>query len=258
MNYVKTIIAFLKHNDNNLLGKSILPKGGDIIWESHNTVQIEGDFEPDWDEVNVIQFPEENECDEYIKQLKAQEDKLGNCKILLLSSMPKEMIKMVNDSFKNSPHSSEDTTSVTSYDEMAATSDVDDPGSIRRFERLRSLDSTKPLLAINFFKFYDIAVYPEDYDANKRKISGRKNYEKYSRIVQKYLPMYGIQILSTGKFLSPIMGKYDSDWDDYAFVLYPSIDTLEKMTTSKVYREGYVHRMASLKKTNVYLSLRGP
>ncbi len=256
MNYVKTIIVFLKHDDGPS-GDSILPQSGDIVWSSKETVQIEGIIEPDWDEVKVIEFPEESECDEYIKQLKAQKDKLGTCKVCLLNSMPKEMIKMANESFKNSQLSSEDTASVTSYEELAATSDIDVPRMLRGVERLRSLEQTKPILAINFFKYHDFAVYPEDYEGKKRKISGKKNYNKYGRIVQKFMPLYGIQILNAGDFLSLVMGDYEADWDGYAFVIYPSINILEKMTTSKVYLEVAVHRNASLKKSNVYISLKG-
>jgi len=52
------------------------------------------------------------------------------------------MIKMANESFKISQLSSEDIASVTSYEELAATPDMDVPRMLRGVERLRSLEQT--------------------------------------------------------------------------------------------------------------------
>ena len=154
----------------------------------------------------------------------------------------------MNTSIKNSPKHSIDTTSTTSWKEM--TSKGDNPDS-RNLERLGSLDKTQPIVVLNFFKFRDIAVYPDNY--SKRKISGRMAYSKYSRVPQKFFPIYGMEIMVGGNFISSIVGD-DSDWDSYAFVKYPSFEILEMMTTSKIYQDVLIHREAALEKTDVFIS----
>ena len=91
----KSIIAFLKYTDNEWPGKKLLFHGGDTLWSGYDAIKIQGVAEPDWDEVKAIQFSEEKVCDECIKQLKVQEDKIEDFKLLLVDHYPQKMISMM-------------------------------------------------------------------------------------------------------------------------------------------------------------------
>ena len=245
----KTLIAFLKYSDKAWPGKKNLLHRGDTLWVGYDAIKIEGESEPDWDEVKVIEFSEEAVCDEDIEKLKVQEDKIEDYKLLLVDHYPLKMISTMNTSIKNSPKQTIDTTSTTSFEEMASKADN---SNTRNLERLRSLDKTQPIVVLNFFKFRDIAVYPDGY--SKRKISGQMAYSKYTRVPQKFFPIYGMEIMVGGNFISSIVGDNDSDWDSYAFVKYPSLEILEMMTSSRIYQDVIIHREAALEKTDVFIS----
>ena len=243
----KTIIAFLKYCDIEWSGAKDLFHKGDTIWIGYEAVKIYGDFEPVWDEVKVIEFSDENAYEESIKHLSLQEDTLEDYKLLLVDHYSQKMLNLMNASFKTPSKSSIDTTPSTNLIDMA--SRVDNPDSVKE---LRSRDKTQPIVVLNFFKFRDIAAYPDN--NRKRKISGQKAYNKYARVPQKFFPIYGMEIMVGGNFISSIVGDNNSDWDSYAFVKYPSLEILEMMTSTKIYQEALIHREAALENPVVYIS----
>lgn len=242
----KTIIVFLKYSDTEWPGRKDLLHEGDILWTGYEAIKISGDVEPVWDEVKVIKFSDENTYEESIKQLRFQENTLEDYKLLLVDHYSQKMLNTMNASFKTPSKSSIDTTPSTNLD-MA--SKVDNPDSR---ERLRSRDKTQPIVVLNFFKFRDIATYPDNY--RKNKISGQMAYSRYARVPQKFFPIYAMEIIVGGNFISSIVGDNDSDWDSYAFVKYPSLEVLEMMTSTKIYQEALIHREAALENPVVYIS----
>jgi len=242
----KTIIVFLKFRDIQSPGKNDLFLEGDTIWTGYEAIKISGDLEPVWDEVKVIEFSDENVYEDSIKRLKLQGDPIENYKLLLVDHYPQKMINTMNKSFKKPSKASPDTTPSTT---LEIASRVINPESRAR---LRARDKTQPIVVLNFFKFRDIATYPDNY--SKRKISGQMAYNKYARIPQKFFPVYGIEIMVGGNFKSSIVGETESAWDSYAFVRYPSLEVLEMMTSTKIYQEALIHREAALENPVVYIS----
>jgi uncharacterized protein (DUF1330 family) len=242
----KTIIAFLKYRDFEWTGKKDLFRG-DTLWVGYDAIKIYGDIEPVWDEVKVIEFLEEKLYEESIKQLKLQEEKLEDYKLLLVDHLPQKMINSINETFENSPKHSQDDISRASSEEFG--SRMDNPDLT---EQLLSKDKTQPIVVLNFYKFRDIAAYPDNY--TKRKITGQIAYNRYTRVVQKFFPIFGVKIIVAGEFISSILGDIESDWDSYAFVRYPSLEVLERMTNSKIYQKAFIHREAALENPVVYIS----
>jgi len=243
----KTLIAFLKYSDIEWFGKNVLLLEGDTIWTGYEAIKISGDDEPVWDEVKVIEFSNEIEYEKCINQLKIQGNTLENYKLLLVDHYPQKMIDLMNASFKTPLKSSIDTTPSTNFEDL--TSMGVNPDSR---ERLQARDKTKPIVVLNFFKFRDIALYPDNY--GKRKISGQMAYSKYTRIPMKFFRIYGMEIMVGGNFISSIVGKTESKWDSYAFAKYPSLEVLQMMASTKIYREVLIHREAALENPVVYIS----
>ncbi len=244
----KTIILFLKYADKEWPEQKTLLKGGNTLWTGYDAAKIYGDLEPIWDEVKVIEFSNENEYEKCLNKLKIQGSTIENYKLLLVDHYPQNMIDMMNTSFKTPLKSSIDTTPSTNFEDL--TSMGVNPDSR---ERLQARDKTKPIVVLNFYKFRDIALYPDNY--GKRKISGQMAYSKYTKIPLKFFSIYGMEIMVGGNFISSIVGKTESKWDSYAFVRYPSLEVLQMMASTKIYREVLIHREAALENPVVYISL---
>ena len=73
------------------------------------------------------------------------------------------MIDTMNTSFKTPLKSSIDTTPSTNLEDLTTMGVSPDSR-----ERLQARDKTKPIVVLNFYKFRDVALYPDNY--SKRKI----------------------------------------------------------------------------------------
>lgn len=102
-------------------------------------------------------------------------------------------------------------------------------------------------------KYYDKAVYPDDYTGEDKKEKGREAYFIYGMTAFKYQGLVNNHVYLAGKYTSTIIGE-NQDWDDFNIVMYPSRNTMNKMYSLKRVQESLIHRHAGLKKTIVFAS----
>ena len=101
---------------------------------------------------------------------------------------------------------------------------------------------TGPVVIINLLKFKE--------DAGDGR-TGRQAYAKYGALAAEILPVYGAEVVWTGRQQEIIAGGAQDDWDAVLLVRYPSIDALARMSASPEYRAIYHHRTAALARETV-------
>jgi uncharacterized protein (DUF1330 family) len=101
---------------------------------------------------------------------------------------------------------------------------------------------TGPIVIMNLLKFKD--------DAGDGR-SGRQAYADYGVLAADILPVYGAEVVWTGRQQEIIAGAAPDDWDVVLLVRYPSIDALSRMSASPEYRAIYHHRTAALARETV-------
>jgi uncharacterized protein (DUF1330 family) len=81
--------------------------------------------------------------------------------------------------------------------------------------------------------------------------TGRQAYADYGALAADILPIYGAEVVWTGRQQAIITGGPQDDWDVVLLVRYPSVDALARMSASPEYRAIYHHRTAALEREAV-------
>src|SRR6185437_4373185 len=87
-----------------------------------------------------------------------------------------------------------------------------------------------PIVIMNLLKFKD--------DAGDGR-TGRQAYADYGALAADILPVYGAEVVWTGRQQEIVNGGQQDDWDVVLLVRYPSIDALARMSASLEYRAIY-------------------
>jgi len=101
---------------------------------------------------------------------------------------------------------------------------------------------TGPIVIMNLLKFKA--------DAGDGR-TGRQAYSDYGVLAAEILPVYGAEVVWTGRQMEIIAGGEQDEWDVVLLVRYPSIDALARMSASPEYRAIYHHRTAALARETV-------
>ena len=99
-----------------------------------------------------------------------------------------------------------------------------------------------PIVIMNLLKFKD--------DAGDGR-TGRQAYADYGVLAADILPLYGAEVVWTGRQMEIIAGGAQDDWDVVLLVRYPSVEALMRMSASPEYRGIYHHRTAALARETV-------
>lgn len=81
--------------------------------------------------------------------------------------------------------------------------------------------------------------------------TGRQAYADYGALAAEILPVYGAEVVWTGRQQEIVNGGAQDDWDVVLLVRYPSVDALARMSASAEYRAIYHHRTAALARETV-------
>jgi uncharacterized protein (DUF1330 family) len=99
-----------------------------------------------------------------------------------------------------------------------------------------------PLVIMNLLKFKA--------DAGDGR-TGWQAYADYGALAADILPVYGAEVVWTGRQREIITGGAQDVWDVVLLVRYPSVDALARMSASPEYRAIYHHRAAALARETV-------
>ena len=111
-------------------------------------------------------------------------------------------------------------------------------------EILNNLPTGVPVVMINLLKFRDAAAYPKGSDAAP--CSGRKAYERYSRVALNKVIEVGGRPIWAGEGLGSIIGPEEEGWDEAILVRYPSVEAFVSMLGMPEYQAVTIHRTAAL------------
>ena len=245
----KTIIVYLKYKDNESRGgRELLRKGGLLLWAGHDISQLIGLNEPEWDEIVVAEYSEENAYNQALNRLK-EDDKLKYYKVHLISHMPQSIIDKMNEmlkALKVKNLESVPTEKLYSKERWEAEkkAGTDHLGPTpNQMETLLQRDQIIPVVMLNYLKFRDVAVYPDDYKGKRYK-TGREAYQIYGQ-----RDSHNNQIDIFGNYKSTIVGEDELNWNNYVFVRYPSVKKFIEMISTKSYQDSSTQRSAGLENT---------
>lgn len=158
----KTIIVYLKYKDNDSWGgRELLRKGGLLLWAGHDITQFVGLTEPDWDEIVVAEYSEENAYNKALNRLK-EANTLKYYKVLLVRPFSQSIIDKMNAMLKSFKKKKLDTIPIEKFyskehweaEKKAGTDHVcPTPNQI---EKLFQRDQNIPIVMLNYIKFRDI------------------------------------------------------------------------------------------------------
>jgi len=243
-----TILVFLQYNENQeWFGRELLSTGK-IVIAVHNILFTVGENEPDWDEIIAVKYSNENAYNETIERLNAQKNNLKNLRVQKLNPLSVKQMEKT--------HALMEKYATSGLDMIQGDEGFEEPpGGINsnpeQYELFEKRDKTLPLVMVINNKYYDKAVYPDDYTGVNKKEKGREAYFVYGMTAFRYQGLTDCHVYLAGKYSSTIIGE-NQDWDNFNIVMYPSRNIMNKMYSLKRVQESLIHRHASLEKTIVF------
>lgn len=245
----KTIIVYLKYKDNESWGgRELLRREGLLLWAGNDITQFIGLNEPEWDEIVVAEYSEENAYNQALTRLK-EADMLSYYKVHLVIHFPEAIIDRINKMHKALKKKNLERVPIKEVFskeqwEAAKKAGTDHLGPTpNQMETLLQRDQNIPVVMLNYLKFRDVAIYPDDFKGKRYK-SGRKAYQKYEQ-----RDSHNNQVDIVGNYKSTIVGEDEPNWKHYVFVRYPSVKDFIGMIATKSYQASYTQRSAGLENT---------
>lgn len=245
----KTIIIYLKYKENESWdGREILRKGGLLFLAGHDITQFIGLNEPEWDEIVVAKYSEENAYYQALTRLK-EANFIKYYKVHLVNHFPQAVIDRMNKMLKALKKKNLEIVPVKEIFskerwEAAKKAGIDHLGPTpNQMEILLQRDQNIPVVMLNYLKFRDLAVYPDDYKGKRYK-TGMEAYQKYGQ-----RDSHNNQVDIFGNYKSTIVGEDEPNWDNFVFVRYPSVKDFIGMIATKSYQNSSEQRSAGLENT---------
>ncbi|MHA1256850.1 MAG: hypothetical protein ACTSPS_14760 [Promethearchaeota archaeon] len=245
----KTIIVYLKYKENaSWDGLKLLRKGGLLLCAGHDITQLIGLNEPEWDEIVVAEYSEENAYNQALTRLK-KADLLEYYKVHLVIHFPQAIIDRMNKMLKALKKKNLETVPIKELFskeqwEAAKKAGTDHLGPTpNQMETLLQRDQNIPVVMLNYLKFRDVAIYPDDFEGKRYK-SGREAYQKYGQ-----RDSHNNQVDIFGNYKSTIVGEDEPNWENFVFVRYPSVKDFIGMIATKSYQASSTQRSAGLENT---------
>jgi uncharacterized protein (DUF1330 family) len=121
----------------------------------------------------------------------------------------------------------------------------------------RGQDLDEPLFVYNLNKYKPVADY-KDSDGDAKKISGKKAYDRYSKIAGFELLRRGAYPVYGGRPLC-LFGRSEDcmlvdHWDHFILVYYPQRRNLLATIESDEFHKGQVHRDAGLERVAIFMA----
>jgi hypothetical protein len=121
----------------------------------------------------------------------------------------------------------------------------------------RNQDLDEPLFVYNLNQYKSIADYA-DSGKNAKEVSGRKAYDRYSRIAGFELLRRGAYPVYGGKPICLFVNHKDcmlaDRWDHFIFVRYPQRRNLLAIIESNEFHNGQIHRDAGLERVAIFMA----
>jgi len=243
----KTIVVYLQFNENETWFGRELFSDGTILYAGYNVIPVQytGDSEPDWDELIVAKYPDEDLCDKAIERLKAQENKLQNYKVFMISLIPQKLFETINKMLESHRNFSFESLP----EDLELKSRLKSNLSPKSFKRFTLRQKSQPHAMVFFNKYHDSTEYPDDYKGVVEQPDGRSAYYEYAKTIIKYQGSVGGKILVGGSYKATIISDKDEAYNDFNVAWYPTLENFERMTNAKVFRKSSIHREVGLKGT---------
>ena len=245
----RTIVVYLKYKDNESWdGRELLRGGGLLLWAGHDITQLIGLNEPEWDEIVVAEYSDENAYNQALNRLK-EADTLKYYKVHLTSHFPQAIIDQMNKMLLTLKVKNLETIPVEKLSseerwEAAKKAGTDHLGPTpNQMETLLRRDQNIPVVMLNYLKFRDVPLYPDDFKGKRYK-TGSEAYQKYGQ-----RDSHNNQVDIFGNYKSTIVGEDEPNWENFVFVRYPSVKDFIGMIATKSYQKSSTQRSAGLENT---------
>lgn len=122
--------------------------------------------------------------------------------------------------------------------------------SADQWRQILERPANESITLINFFKYRQIAEYPQDSAQSRDQISGQDAFKLYSSVSIPTMERVGGKFLLVGPFEGMFLGEAE-DWDLIAIGTYPNIESFVGLYTDPDYRVASQHRIAACKRQKV-------
>lgn len=243
----KVIVVYLQFNDDEPWSGRELFSDGIIMYAGYNVIPVQytGETEPDWDEIIVTKYSDDNLYNKAIERLKAQESKLKNYKVFLISLIPQPLFEKINMMLEKHRNFSFEPIP----ENLPIKSRMESNLSSKSLERFKIKNKGQPHAMVFLNKYHEVTEYPEDFKEEVKPPNGRAAYYEYAKTIMKYQGSVGGKVLVGGSFKATVISDKDEAYDDFNVAWYPSLEIFEKMTNAEEFRKNSIHREVGLKET---------
>ncbi|NER79734.1 MAG: DUF1330 domain-containing protein [Leptolyngbya sp. SIO1D8] len=122
--------------------------------------------------------------------------------------------------------------------------------SADQWRQILERPANESITLINFFKYRQIAEYPQGSPKDREPISGQDAFKSYSSVSIPTMERVGGKFLLVGPFEGMFLGE-DEDWDLIAIGTYPNLESFMALYTNPDYRAASRHRTAACDRQKV-------
>jgi hypothetical protein len=247
MERICVLIEYKKGISWNRETKREIFKEGNIIWESYDVVAFGDEDHHNWDEIMIVDYPDEQKHSQAIEDLKG-ESRIEYYHVYLFEPYPTEQKAKVDMMMKNARDDpTVDLTPGGAADEVYPENTKTNEMIVKLFQGEYRGD----IVIVNFIKHYDHAVYKDGH--KKENEAAKETYKNYGRAAMKIQGKVGGHYDAAGKVKATIVSDIDFKWDVYVFVFYPSVDAFEQFWRSKFRMTTTTDQSASMEQAYSYI-----
>ena len=114
------------------------------------------------------------------------------------------------------------------------------------FELFKSLPRDEPINMLNFLRFNEHAVYPDDHPNAGLGWSGARAYHEYGKTSGPIFERVGGRIIWRGDMQAMVIGPASRHWDSAFIAYYPNSGAFLEMVTDPEYQKAVVNRQAAI------------
>ena len=242
-----SLLVLLKHRGQDSDIESVIGDGN-VLWSGQKGFEWIGKGNEEWDSVFLIRYDDISEYQQAIERFRVKEfEQIRLVAVTPSSSIRRRIMRfLMRKIFSRGSLDLSDTEfnwKDVPKSKILPTKD--------QHSRIAIEHKGRPIVMVNFIKYYEQPMYSPEYEG-KRSRTGEEAYNRYGNYVMRAVARLGGVIEYMGNVEAILIGDQDENWDQFAFMRYPSPDALQSMFRIRGSPDAGIQRDAGLQTTRVF------
>ena len=242
-----SILVLLKHRGQETDIEPVIGDGK-VLWSGQKGVEWIGKGNEEWDSALLIKYDDTSEYQQAIERFRVKDfEQIRLFAVTPVSSSRRQILRFLMRN-KFSRGSLDLSNAEFNWDNVPQREILP---TKEQHARLAKEHKGRPIVMVNFIKYYDQPMYSPEYEGNRSR-TGEEAYNRYGNYAMRTVARLGGVIEYMGKVEAILIGGQDEKWDQFAFMRYPSPDALQSMFRVREKPDAGVQRDAGLQTTRVF------